>query len=733
MKRILRVSLLVLLLFLLVSPLALAAWEYYFPTTVIDTSSTARTYYPVILGYTGQTLIDAGYIDANGLDTNMQIGASNVKYMLSTTKALGVVPNLPSGGQAQLDLYTGYTGPPATTGFPVVVGDGGYVTRADHANLEFGNQFTADMKGYVNLSESSNLIYKWGAFKTYNPSSTTIKSAIVALDPIDVTPAAGAWNNIDVSAYVPAGATGAIVQLYHSAAGVSSNISVREDGGADNRLYAVSNCFSVVGLTAGRIFEGYAEGANSKIYLTGYTGTGWHFKTNDTDVSLGGIGAWTDIDLTASTTATTSAALIEVINTDNANDYTVGLRKDGSADARNNFFGASGEVHAPHFWALVGLDAATQILEGYIGNVAVDFYLSAYYDGSDLVMATNGTDKSLGGAGWADIDVSAVAPANATYAVFEVVDSADRSHDFGFQANSGTTNFDNDAKGHNWAIVPIDNGRIAEGYIENADIDFYFLGYAGTSTTMPERLSVTAIGLTSGIRRVVTSADTVNLVISVYTDAGALIDDDTVALGAVTVPNTDASWIFMGDVIPYMDYYKHSTVVGGWSEKAKYQPVSMLAGTTIRNEDNPGTYDGTVTWGTNTSITIAYGGMVGYESTDATTSTATGFTMSTSLIPSTWFAQGENLAALPMYDAFNSVSTQIGIPVQTIYFWIVLGLAFGAALFLMTFTRSALLGIMAMNIILFIGSSQTIIPMWIPFAMLIVDIAIMYLYRQVSY
>jgi hypothetical protein len=38
-----------------------------------------------------------------------------------------------------------------------------------------------------------------------------------------------------------------------------------------------------------------------------------------------------------------------------------------------------------------------------------------------------------------------------------------------------------------------------------------------------------------------------------------------------------------------------------------------------------------------------------------------------------------------------------------------------------------------MSIVFFIGSSMTIIPMWIPFVILITDFGIMYLVKQVSY
>jgi hypothetical protein len=43
-----------------------ATWKFKFPTYVTDVSGTARTYYPVVLGYNGQDLIDDGYISVSG-------------------------------------------------------------------------------------------------------------------------------------------------------------------------------------------------------------------------------------------------------------------------------------------------------------------------------------------------------------------------------------------------------------------------------------------------------------------------------------------------------------------------------------------------------------------------------------------------------------------------------------------------------------------------------------------
>jgi hypothetical protein len=107
-------------------------------------------------------------------------------------------------------------------------------------------------------------------------------------------------------------------------------------------------------------------------------------------------------------------------------------------------------------------------------------------------------------------------------------------------------------------------------------------------------------------------------------------------------------------------------------------------------------------------------------------------------MPSTWFAMGEDLDELPAYDMIYEVAGQLGYPdvdegVQSLYFIIIVGIALFAFLLMVLYTRSVLVGFAAFNIILFIGSSMTIVPMWIPFTTVLTGIAIMFLYKQVAY
>ena len=149
-KRLLQSILLAVLATIFFGMSVLAAWEFMFPTTVSDNSSVTRIYYPVMMGFGGQTLVDAGKISSNGTNTNMQIGATTIPYMMSTTNVTAAIPTLPANGVATLSLYTGYT--PLQTGFPIITGSGGYVIVGDNTSLEIGNNGTLQMYGYLDAS-----------------------------------------------------------------------------------------------------------------------------------------------------------------------------------------------------------------------------------------------------------------------------------------------------------------------------------------------------------------------------------------------------------------------------------------------------------------------------------------------------------------------------------------------------------------------------------------------------
>lgn len=1018
-------------LVLLISTVALAAYEFKFPTIITDTSGVTRAYYPVLLGYGGQALVNAGKIDANGLDTNMQIGSSSEKYMMSTTQVAAVIPNLPAGGKSTVDLYTGYTGPPATTGFPVIVGDHGYVTTADAAALELTNNFTVDQKGYVDTSLSQVIVFVGAGATAYAANgnvtpalptgwlsgdlficivssldnvNSTLPAGWLAIDagtnngagfrftayykyaasgdvaplvthaagsgisavvvayrgvgvgyPLNVlgatsvnTPASTtltfhatgitttmngcrvvelggvAGQNVDTANYTgaptptervdapnvaarpgvvvadflqaTAGATGSRVATITSflsngillALTPSGADLVRKDEAYRTYISAASSVTSNIGGTGQPIVGGYNGNLNPAAteYNCLMGGMLWNATENivyqciPTGGTISGLLVRLSGNVAAASTYTFTlmvnsvpSALAVTISTgaSTGSDWTnsVSVTAGQTVSLRSTFTGAPGALLASWstIWnptitgesiCLIHMQTAVAAIwfgeiqgspingattetwvqapiptaggfkklyvqlsadpgdplgpDGYIftlrlaaagttltttisadntaGNnttntVAVvagdlvDIYVAPLnapavapecaigmvfvptVSGESLVMGGGFNATAAGitrymnlcGTGRASWDATEASMFSLTqsailkklYVKLETAPGGADTYTISIREQLGNTGLTVTITGAATTGSDIDP---AHAYISFND-DVTDTRYVSSATAVASRIhwgvvysnplaSATVPGITSGIRRVVTVYNGANLTLTVYNDAGDVLG--TISPGATaSVPNNGANYVFaLNNTMPYMTYTKITTIIAPPGEKLEYQPVAMLAATTVSNEDNPGTYDGTITWGSNVGISIHYGEMTSSASTSASATAGVGYQMPAATLPATWFAGGENVTNLPFYDNVYSIVSQMDFPnvqegVQTAYFIVMVGLAFAAFLAIVMFTRSALLAALAFVIVLFVGSSMTIVPQWIPVSVLIVELGIMFLYRQVAY
>lgn len=209
---------------------------------------------------------------------------------------------------------------------------------------------------------------------------------------------------------------------------------------------------------------------------------------------------------------------------------------------------------------------------GTAGSRTLNSYPSNYWDGS-FVKSTNGY-AYLG---------SAIKPKQAA------------SEDAGQYTLTGGA--------INWAAWTI--GVRAEGsplICKNDAFHLYPIGGDEVKALIVDStpLTVTASSLGTDEYKINVWADT--------TDFGIDIDDftkDSMALGGVSVPGNANDWLIGG--LPYYDYYTHTT---SSTLRITYEPDSIIVGTTLPNEENPGTYDGTITWGSNPAgISISTSGL----------------------------------------------------------------------------------------------------------------------------
>jgi len=306
------------------------------------------------------------------------------------------------------------------------------------------------------------------------------------ITPVEVTPGtASAWTDVDVSAYVPSGATGVILHCVNTYT-TQYDFGLRKNGSTDNRINELrqsSHCWAAIGVDANRVFEAYVENTTYiDIYLVGYTMSGVTFFTNAYDKSLSSTGAWTDI--TCNTEAPSAIGLIFEVGI-TTTDYNMGLRKNGSTDNRT----AITRNHYT-FGVIIGCDTS-RICEGYVSNTAFKFYLVGYItDGATF--NTNATDISLSSTGsWLDL---AALPANANMGFIEVNDATSGGYNYGLRKNGSSENIYRIARYHPWAFVECDSSQIIEGEIANTAVDFFVVGYSKAVTIVEKSSSDTGSG-----------------------------------------------------------------------------------------------------------------------------------------------------------------------------------------------------------------------------------------------
>jgi len=190
-----------------------------------------------------------------------------------------------------------------------------------------------------------------------------------------------AWTDIDCSAICP-DAKAIIVNIYNSGVG-SFAAGLRPNGSASVVNYgtgiAHSSQFYLVGCDANQIIEGQIASTTYDFYVIGYITDGIVMFTDPVDKSLGGTGAYTDIDCSASA-PDASGLIFSMTNTSTS----CALRKNGSAE---DLYYDTSYTCIP--MAIIECDTS-QIVEGKIEAVATDFWLWGYfgfYD-TDIISVT---------------------------------------------------------------------------------------------------------------------------------------------------------------------------------------------------------------------------------------------------------------------------------------------------------------------------------------------------------
>ncbi|MGA2669952.1 MAG: DNRLRE domain-containing protein [Dehalococcoidia bacterium] len=288
-----------------------------------------------------------------------------------------------------------------------------------------------------------------------------------------VTPATtGSWVDIDLSSYIPAEATMAILHVRNSgSAAYQYGLRTKDPAVTDSRyaqLDITTQCWAMVKVGTNRNIQAWiGTGGSSSIdiYITGYTLAGVTGLVNGVSFAPT-TGSWQTIDLSSYVPVGTKAAIFEVHNS-SATARGYGLRMYGSGDNR-----AASSRYKNQFTFIVGLDSSRRC-EAYRINTSVGFYLLGYIN-FGVVMNLNATAMTLTADGYYH-NLPAIG-GNASFGFFEV--NATTNVNYALRKKGDVNDYYHNAYFHPFAIVPCDANGLVEGKIASTAVGFYLAGYA---------------------------------------------------------------------------------------------------------------------------------------------------------------------------------------------------------------------------------------------------------------
>jgi hypothetical protein len=301
----------------------------------------------------------------------------------------------------------------------------------------------------------------------------------------DITPGVeGAWTDIDLSAYVPAGTTGAVVELVNLHSANSYNAMLR--GNADTRDYVAlyteriqgrTHRWQMVKVDAGRIIEGYnSSTSNVKFKLLGYTAGNdpvyWDLPPDITPLLPL---VWSEVDVAAYVDADATGVILLVDN-GATTDLSFGVRETGSTfSATNRDLNSYGNT-----MYAVGLDANKKF-QAYVELTTVKIFLIGQTKGSigfyvdDLAVA----DPVLGS--WQGIDADTYGVPGTANGLFLYAHNPDNGgREIAFRHGDSVddwTRKDLWTGGHFQGAIGLNAGNVWDEFMQDSDTNVTIAGY----------------------------------------------------------------------------------------------------------------------------------------------------------------------------------------------------------------------------------------------------------------
>jgi len=763
---------------------AVPSYGYYTDITITNTSGTARTNIGVTTAVNVTALNSAGYINATGTDTQIENAGSQVLYGLANDKVNIFTPSL-AGFQSQTyRMYLDYSpvvgdgarAAPYNTNFPIIPGDGGYVTTTDNAALEPGNNFNVTFNDtFVDTATAGNILTKSdltiasdGAGNitasignTGNPLIQVISGGHTSNPPnnyyngvmggttwnvtentvYQVVPTTGTFSNLRIraSGNIAGGATKTFTLVKNGTPGALSAVMAAGTSTAsdlaNSMTFAAGDTISLKATETGVpgalayswsvVWTSSIAGESILMWGAGIANNGANYYT-----ALGGDGVSVTTEAYSSApipTAGTFKKLYVQMAADPGtapDNYRYYLRKNTAntslttnivADATigNDTTNTVAVVAGDTVSIACNFENTPAIITTHGGGIV--FVSNTVGEAINLVGSTGSSPSNVGveymgvtpvPAAWNATEANMYQLGQATvlskfYAVTSVAPGGVTSYTMNLRSNAGNTGITVTVSGAattgsdlvNTYTVPNGNVLDIQSTPSGAPpaLGVYRFGYVSRVAGASVSGAATAAEHDFSISQ---SGGTLTLTID-----GSALDTDP----AVTVKNDATNFVWLSNITPYIGNIVYS--VGG-VEQLRYKPVAIISGTTLIDETNA--YDGTITWGANSNITVTFSGITSYATqVPVVSSSGNVVTLNDVNSPATWYGTTANLTNLPFYYSFNQAATNMGIPTQNLYLMMILGVASAIGLSIFLFTGSGLIGIIGAGFVIYVGTRKS--------------------------
>ena len=297
------------------------------------------------------------------------------------------------------------------------------------------------------------------------------------ITPVEVSPGATGWQDVNVSAYVPSSTVGVLLHFVNNSGTGTLTWGVRKKGSTDTRTgnsAATGHMWIFVGVNEDLLFEANLSNTTSlDILLEGYvTKEEGTFFTNAITKNPSSTGSFQDVDISVETGSEKAVvAFFHVTGPTSA--YKYGLRQKGSTDDWKADGRSSG------FWGVFMAVDASEVLQIYRDSASTNFYLVGYLT-KNFVPFTNAKNyQTATVSSYVDVNFSTDIPVNAVGAACVMLaDESSTNYLFDLRKKGyGTDRYYYPLWAIDYVVTEIDSNRYAEQKISNALLDLYLFGY----------------------------------------------------------------------------------------------------------------------------------------------------------------------------------------------------------------------------------------------------------------